>query len=70
MTRDDGVRLRAWLEPRLTGAELARAAGCSRQYVWKVLHGQRPPSARLIAAARDVGIPVDLIFGGKGGDES
>lgn len=63
MNRADGVRLRAWLLPKVRPIDLAREAGCSHQYVSAVLAGQRPPSERLLDAARNLGIPVDEIYG-------
>jgi hypothetical protein len=35
----------------------------SRQYVYSVLAGRRPPSRRLLDAAAELGLPVDLILG-------
>jgi transcriptional regulator with XRE-family HTH domain len=63
MQRDVGPLLRAWLVPRIRPADLARAAGCSHQYVSAVLAGRKPPSARLLEAARTLGLPVDVIAG-------
>jgi transcriptional regulator with XRE-family HTH domain len=61
MTKES-LRLRAFLVPATRPSDLARAAGVSRQYVYAVLAGKRPPSARLVEAARDLGLPVDVIF--------
>jgi transcriptional regulator with XRE-family HTH domain len=52
--------LREHLVPAVRATDLARAAGVSRQYVYDVLRGHRPPSAKLLAAARELGIPVDV----------
>lgn len=68
--RTDGIRLRAWLLPRVRPIDLAREAGCSHQYVSAVLAGRRPPSERLLDAARNLGIPVDEIFGGSRHDRA
>lgn len=62
MDRDAGMQLRPWLVPRLRPADLARAAGVSHQYVSAVLAGQKPPSRKLIRAAKELGLPVDVIF--------
>jgi hypothetical protein len=35
----------------------------SPQYVSAVLIGKKPPSARIIKAAAELGLPVDVIFG-------
>jgi transcriptional regulator with XRE-family HTH domain len=52
------IVLRSWLVPNVRPADLARAAGVSRQYVDAVLKGKKPPSRRLLEAARTLGIPV------------
>ena len=64
--RSTGPRLRAWLEPRVRAADLAREANVSHQYVSAVLSGRKPPSDRLIAAAGRLGIPTDVILGRDG----
>lgn len=47
-----------------SGARLARAAGCSRQFIWQLLKGQKksmkPLTAVLIAEALDV--PLQVLF--------
>ena len=52
--------LRAHLRPTVTASELALVAGVSRQYVSDVLQGHRSPSQKLLAAAAELGIPVDV----------
>jgi transcriptional regulator with XRE-family HTH domain len=44
-------------------ADLAREAKVSHQYVSAVLAGRKPPSQKLLAAAAELGVPVDLIVG-------
>lgn len=51
--------LRRHLVPEVRAADLARKAGVTRQYVSSVLAGQRPPSARLLHAATELGIPLE-----------
>jgi transcriptional regulator with XRE-family HTH domain len=58
----DGLRLRPFLVPSIRPADLARTAGVSRQYVAAVLAGKRPPSKKLVAAARELGLPVDVLL--------
>jgi transcriptional regulator with XRE-family HTH domain len=52
--------LRAHLTPHVRASDLARTAGVSPQYISDVLHGHRPPSAKLLAAAAKLGIPVEV----------
>jgi transcriptional regulator with XRE-family HTH domain len=52
--------LREHLVPTLRPTDLARAAGVSRQYVYDVLQGHRSPSRKLLVAAAELGIPVDV----------
>jgi transcriptional regulator with XRE-family HTH domain len=52
--------LRTHLTPAVRPGELARAAGVSRQYISDVLRGHRPPSAKLLTAAAELGIPVEV----------
>ena len=60
-----GPRLRAWLEaqdpPR--PAQIARRAGVSRQFVCNVMAGRAKPTAAIIAACAELGLPVEAIFG-------
>jgi transcriptional regulator with XRE-family HTH domain len=49
--------------PRVRPADLARQAGVRRSYVHEVLSGRKPPSQRLLTAARELGIPVDELLG-------
>jgi transcriptional regulator with XRE-family HTH domain len=63
MERSAGVRLRPFTVPTVRPSELARAAGVSHQYVSAVLAGRRPPSRKLLEAARELGVPVDALFG-------
>jgi transcriptional regulator with XRE-family HTH domain len=58
-----GVALRPFVIPTVRPSELARQAGVSRQYVHAVITGKRPPSAKLLRAAAELGLPVQLIFG-------
>lgn len=62
MNRNSGPLLRPWLVPKVRPADLAREAGVSHQYVYAVLAGQKPPSRRLLEAARRLGLPVDVIL--------
>ena len=63
---DAGPLLRAWLVPKVRPVDLARAAGCSHQYVSAVLAGRKPPSEKLLEAARELGIPVEVILKDRG----
>lgn len=65
VTTHNGIRLRPFLMPAVRPTDLARAAGVSRQYVYDVLNGHRPPSAKLLDAARELGIPVDVLLDPK-----
>jgi transcriptional regulator with XRE-family HTH domain len=58
-----GAALRAFLVPAVRPTDLARKAGVSPQYVYAVLNGKKPPSARLIKASGELGLPIDVIFG-------
>jgi transcriptional regulator with XRE-family HTH domain len=55
-----GPRIRVYLEERRppTCSEIAREAGVSRQYVWRILRGREVPSARVLAACERLGVPV------------
>ena len=55
-----GPRIRAYLEERRPPncSEIAREAGVSRQYVWRILRGREVPSARVLDACRRLGVPV------------
>jgi transcriptional regulator with XRE-family HTH domain len=55
--------LRAFLVPSIRPTDLARKAGVSPQYVYAVLSGKRPASERIVKAAAELGLPVDVIFG-------
>lgn len=59
-----GVQLRPWFTPRVRAWDLAREAGVSHQYVSLVLSGKKPPSDKLLEAAKKLGLPVDVIYGG------
>lgn len=56
-----GPRIQAYLEERRppTCSEIAREAGVSRQYVWRILHGREVPSVRVLAACERLGVPVN-----------
>lgn len=44
-------------------AWLAREAGISRAYAWKMLHGDSPMTAEFKAAAsKALGVPEDVLF--------
>jgi transcriptional regulator with XRE-family HTH domain len=58
--RQSTATLREHLVPAVRPTDLARAAGVSRQYVHDVLQGHRPPSQKLLAAAAELGIPVEV----------
>jgi transcriptional regulator with XRE-family HTH domain len=62
VSRKSGTALRAFLVPAVRPTDLARKAGVSAQYVYAVLDGKRPASARIIKAAEELGLPVDIIF--------
>jgi transcriptional regulator with XRE-family HTH domain len=66
MKKQAGLQLRPWLVPRVRAIDLAREAGVSHQYVSAVLNGRRPPSDRLLSAAKKLGLPVDVIYGDGG----
>jgi transcriptional regulator with XRE-family HTH domain len=55
-----GPRIRAYLEKQRppTCSEIAREAGVSRQYVWRILRGREVPSARVLSACERLGVPV------------
>jgi transcriptional regulator with XRE-family HTH domain len=55
-----GPRIRAYLDKQRppTCSEIAREAGVSRQYVWRILRGRELPSARVLAACERLGVPV------------
>jgi transcriptional regulator with XRE-family HTH domain len=59
-----GPRLRAWLEAQQPPrpAEIARRAGVSRQFIANVMAGRAKPSARVVKACEELGLPVDLLF--------
>jgi transcriptional regulator with XRE-family HTH domain len=62
-----GLRLRAYLDARPpTPAEIARHAGCSRQWVWEMLAGRVEVTPQVIQACRDLGVPVAIVFGPDG----
>jgi transcriptional regulator with XRE-family HTH domain len=65
MSQTAGLALRAWMVPRVRPVDLARQAGVRRSYVHAVLSGEKPPSERLLRAARELGIPVDELLGTK-----
>lgn len=56
MTRDNFIHLSKLVYGRYWRTELARDAGVSHQYIWKIADGHRPPSKRIcdhvIKAAR------------------
>jgi transcriptional regulator with XRE-family HTH domain len=56
-----GATLRTLLIPRVRPSDLARQAGVSRQYVSDVLAGKRPPSAKLLSAAAELGLPIHAL---------
>jgi transcriptional regulator with XRE-family HTH domain len=60
-----GPRLRAWLRAQQPPrpAEIARHAGVSRQFVSNVLAGRAKPTARIVEACEELGLPVEAIFG-------
>jgi len=62
-----GPRIRAYLEASRppTCSEIAREAGVSRQYVWRILRGREPPSVRVLTACRRLGVPVDEVLSGS-----
>ena len=68
LERTAGLALRAWMVPRVRPVDLARKAGVRRSYVHEVLSGRKPPSERLLTAARELGIPVDELLGTTAGD--
>ena len=64
---NEGPLLRAIIEqPRVRQIDIARKAGCSRQFVSDVFAGRRKASPRILDACRDLGLPVDVIFRDKG----
>jgi transcriptional regulator with XRE-family HTH domain len=58
----EGLLLRAFVEPRVRAADIARAGNLSRQYVSRVLAGEVKASERFLQACRDVGLPVDEVL--------
>jgi transcriptional regulator with XRE-family HTH domain len=63
---NDGTALRPFLVPAVRPSDLTRRAGVSRQYVSAVLLGHRPPSARIVEAAAELGLPVHVLFRERG----
>jgi transcriptional regulator with XRE-family HTH domain len=61
-----GPQIRAYLEEHRppTCSEIAREAGVSRQYVWRILRGREVPSARVLAACERLGVPVTDVLSG------
>jgi transcriptional regulator with XRE-family HTH domain len=59
MEKASAEQLKEFTVPRVRASELARAAGVSHQYVSSVLAGRRPPSRKLLDAARELGLPID-----------
>ena len=57
-TTEAVLALRSRLIPKVRATDLARSAGVSRQYVYSVLEGRRPPSERLLSAAEELGLLV------------
>jgi len=48
--RDYRLALSGWLGRPVSQAELARAIGCRRQYVWAMENGRRPVGSRAAEA--------------------
>jgi lambda repressor-like predicted transcriptional regulator len=46
----------------ITGAEIAKKAGCSKQYVSAIIHRSRTNSAIELIIAEAVGKPIDEVF--------
>jgi hypothetical protein len=68
--RRGGPMLKVLLENKTPRPiDIARAGDFSRSYVCDVLNGRKPASRRFIAAARAVGLPVEVVFG-KQAEES
>jgi transcriptional regulator with XRE-family HTH domain len=65
--RDPSYRLRVWLalarRAAVSQQDIARAAGVTPAFVSAVVAGKRPPSARIVEACRQLGMPVSDIFG-------
>ncbi len=63
LSTKSGAALRPWLVPTVRPTDLARKAGVSPQYVYAVLAGKKRPSAKIVKAVAELGLPVDVIFG-------
>jgi transcriptional regulator with XRE-family HTH domain len=63
--RVSGRVLGAWLDAQRppSAADIARRAGCSRQFVAKILKGDARPTADVIRACQELGVPVDRLVG-------
>jgi transcriptional regulator with XRE-family HTH domain len=66
--QNEGTRLRPFLTPKVTAADVAREAGCSRQFVSAVMHGHSRPTARLLDAAERLGVPVRELYPERAAD--
>lgn len=66
VSHPEGAILRAMIAPRVRPVDIARRAGVSRQFVHAVLAGQEKASPKVIRACRELGLPVEAIFGPQG----
>lgn len=58
----EGLVLRAMITPRIRPVEIARRAGTSRQFIHAVLAGKERASPRVIAACKELGLPVEVVW--------
>jgi hypothetical protein len=59
----EGLVLNAIIQPKVRATDIARTAGVSRQFISGVLAGREKASPRVIEACRELGLPVDVIWG-------
>lgn len=62
LAQQSGIRLKAFIAPRVTQAQLAREAGVSRQFLCDVANGRRSPTLAIVRAAYGLGLPIAAIF--------
>jgi transcriptional regulator with XRE-family HTH domain len=62
-SREAGLRLAAFTQPRVRQADIAREAGVPRSYICAIVAGRRPPSIKVLGACERLGLPVDQIVG-------
>lgn len=64
LNRCAGARLGAWVDaqPRpVTLTAIASEAGCTKQFVHAIVHGQSRPTEAVVDACRRLGVPVEAL---------